>query len=78
MANSHILTDEIRIVLKTINGAWLSGNPDAVQVALDSCFHPEMVIKGGDLATLAAGRDACVQSYLDFIQTSKGIRFSTR
>jgi hypothetical protein len=71
MANSHVLTGEIRSVLKTINGAWLSGNPDAVQLTLTSCFHPEMVMKGGDLRTVAAGRDACVQSYIDFIQRAK-------
>ena len=68
-------SDEIRTVLKRINGAWLSGNPDAVRRALSSCFHPEMVIKDGNLKTVAAGRDACARSYIDFIKQARVSNF---
>lgn len=75
MPGSNAITDEIRIALETINGAWLSGNPDSVRSALSSCFHPEMVIKDGKLKTLASGREACVLSYVDFIQQARVTAF---
>jgi Domain of unknown function (DUF4440) len=61
------VSQEIQIALETINDAWRSRNPDAVKQALFSCFHPEMVIKDAGLRTVATGRKACVQSYVDFI-----------
>jgi ketosteroid isomerase-like protein len=71
MEDSDEVADEIRAVLATINGAWLSTNLEAVETALQSCFHRDMVIKGGDLETAAEGRKACVRSYIDFIDQAK-------
>jgi hypothetical protein len=71
MPDSDVVTEEIRLVLETINGAWLSGNPEGAGLALSSCFHADMVIKDGNLKTVAAGRDACVQSYVDFIKQAR-------
>jgi hypothetical protein len=65
MAQFDPINEEIRIALETINGAWLSRNIDAIRLALSSCFHPEMVIKDSKLKTVASGREACVQSYVD-------------
>jgi hypothetical protein len=67
MEETDEVTTEIQSALTTINGAWLSENIAAAAAALRSCFHPEMVIKGCELATMAEGRDACVDRYIDFI-----------
>jgi hypothetical protein len=69
--SSDPISEEIGLLLETINSAWLSGNPDAVTLALSACFHPDMVIKDCKLKTAAAGRDACVQSYVEFIQQAR-------
>lgn len=71
MEESDVIGEEIRSVLETINGSWLSANPEAVASALHASFHRDMVIKGGDLDTAAEGRDACVRSYIDFIEEAK-------
>ncbi len=71
VAEPDLIKEEIRIALETINGAWLSRNVSAIRLALSSCFHPEMVIKDAKLKTVASGREACVQSYVDFIQQAR-------
>jgi hypothetical protein len=71
MPNSDEIAEEIHIALETINDAWRSQNPDAARRALSSCFHEEMVIKDAKLKTVATGREACVQSYVDFIQRAR-------
>jgi ketosteroid isomerase-like protein len=71
MPNSDEVTDEIRIALETINDAWRSESPAAVRLALTACFHPEMVIKDAKLKTVATGREACVQSYVDFVERAE-------
>ncbi len=65
------MSDEIRDILQTINSAWLSKKPEELSKILADCFHGEMVIKGCDLETLAAGREECVRSYVDFIEQAK-------
>lgn len=37
---------------------------------LEQCFHPAIVIRGGDLEAHGAGKDACIRSYLDFLTNS--------
>jgi hypothetical protein len=71
MSTPDFITEQIRVVLQTINSAWLSADPDAIRGTLSSCFHPEMVIKDAQLKTVATGRDACVQSYVDFIKQAR-------
>jgi len=75
MADSDEVSDEIRLALKTINRAWLSANPNAVKRALVSSFHPQMIIKDAQLKTVASGRKACAQSYVDFIQQAQIFSF---
>ena len=70
------MNNEIRELLRTINDSWLSNNPDEVSKVLNDCFHQDMVIKGCDLKTMAKGRQACVRSYVGFIQQAKISAFS--
>jgi hypothetical protein len=44
--------------------------------ALEVFFHDDMTIRGADLSITARGKDACIQSYLDFVQQA-GIRECT-
>ena len=70
------MSDEIRDRLRAINDSWLSDEPEEVSRILTDCFHPDMVIKGCDLKTLAKGREACVLSYVGFIRQAKVGAFS--
>jgi ketosteroid isomerase-like protein len=70
------MSDEIRKLVQTINDSWLSNKPDEVSKVLTDCFHQDMVIKGCDLKTMAEGRDACVLSYVGFIQEADVKAFS--
>jgi hypothetical protein len=54
-------------LIDRMNRAWLEGAIEDLPAALDGCFHPAMVIRGGDLQVNAAGKEACIQSYLDFL-----------
>ena len=65
------MRDEIRAVLQMINRSWLSKKPEELAQILFGCFHPDMVIKGCDLETVAEGRDACIRSYVDFIEQAR-------
>jgi hypothetical protein len=70
------MSNEIRDLLQRINDSWLSNNPNEVSKVLSEIFHPEMVIKGCDLKTMAKGREECVRSYAGFIQQAKVSAFS--
>lgn len=70
------MSNDIRNLLQRINNSWLSNKPDEVSKVLADCFHPNMVIKGCDLKTMAKGRDACVRSYVGFIQEAQVKAFS--
>lgn len=58
-----------------MNRAWLEGPVEEMWGALEACFHPNMVIRGGDLEPHGAGRDACIQSYIDFVDKAVVHRF---
>jgi hypothetical protein len=62
-----VAEDAIRAVIERMNRAWLEGTIEDLPAALDECFHPAMKIRGGDLQVHGAGKDACIQSYLDFL-----------
>jgi ketosteroid isomerase-like protein len=62
---------EIRALIDRMNRAWLEGPIEELPKALDSCFHPAMVIRGGDLQVHGAGKEACIQSYVDFARTAE-------
>jgi|SRR5436190_4834569 len=61
-------SEEIRLLLKRINDAWLQGRPEAIVATLNDCFHDGIVIKGPSFQTLGRGKEACVQSYVDFVR----------
>ncbi len=50
-------------VLTAVNRAWREGRLDDLR----SFLHPDAVIVGPDLAPLGRGRDACVESYAQFL-----------
>src|SRR5437763_16948923 len=57
----------IRELIDRMNRAWLEGPIEDLPTALDACFHSTMVIRGGDLQGNGAGKEACIQSYIDFL-----------
>jgi hypothetical protein len=65
------MNNEIRDLLQRINSSWLSRKPEEVSKILGECFHADMVIKGCDLESMAEGREACVRSYIDFIEQAR-------
>ncbi len=56
--------EEIRAIVQRINDAWLQGRPEE----LHQYFDDRMVIRGPGFQVLGTGRDACVQSYADFLK----------
>jgi hypothetical protein len=50
-------------LVRAINAAWVEGR---AAEALPQLFGEEAVIVGPDLSRLAEGRDACVESYVQF------------
>lgn len=61
---------EIGALIDRMNRAWLEGPIEELPAALAECFHENMVIRGGDLEAHGVGRDACVQSYVDFLNST--------
>jgi len=59
---------EIRELIRAMNDAWLGLPAEEIPAALGGCFHDHMVIRGADLTVTARGKDACIQSYVDFVQ----------
>jgi hypothetical protein len=57
------VSDAALEVARAINAAWVRGR---ARQELPELFTDEAVIVGPDLARLAVGRDACVQSYVEF------------
>lgn len=55
---------EVRGVLAAIRTAWTSGRPDD----LHGHFHPEMVILRPDFASRVEGREACVETFREFLR----------
>lgn len=60
--------DEIRTLIQSMNDAWLRGPVEEMPARLDACFHDDIVIRGADLGVAGRGKDACIQSYVDFVQ----------
>lgn len=57
------LSEEIRQVLRSINDAWIRGRLEE----LGQYFHEDMVITDHGFQGGGSGREACVQSYKDFV-----------
>ena len=65
--NERVDEQLIRELIDRMNRAWLEGPIEDLPAALDACFHSTMVIRGGDLQVNGAGKEACIQSYIDFL-----------
>jgi ketosteroid isomerase-like protein len=63
--------NQVRLVLEKINEAWSKGNPESIPGKLSSSFHDAMVIRGPNFQELSRGRQACVQSYKDFLDQAR-------
>jgi hypothetical protein len=63
--------EEIRSLVARINDAWSQGRPSD----LDQYFDEHMVIRGPAFEEMGRGRQACVQSYVDFLNAAKVHRF---
>src|SRR5579863_8753649 len=55
---------EIQAILGRITAAWREGRVDE----LCQYFHPDVIVRGPGFELVARGRDACVNSYADFIR----------
>jgi uncharacterized damage-inducible protein DinB len=59
--------DAVRSVLRKINESWLQGRTEE----LAEYFHPHIVMVHPGFAGRVEGRDAGVQSYVDFLRSAK-------
>src|SRR2546421_10028343 len=60
--------DEIRVLLKKINDAWLKGPPEKMAETLGQCFADNLVIKGAGFKEMGRGKAECIKSYQDFVR----------
>ena len=58
---------EVRLLLKKINDAWLNQPPERLSRILKNCFDDRMVVKGPGFRELARSSQASVESYEDFV-----------
>ena len=65
---------EIRKMVGRLNAAWVEGRPDD----LPQFFHEDVVLAAPDLEKRLVGRDACVQSYRDFISQATVHQFEMK
>jgi hypothetical protein len=64
--------DQVRARLDAINQAWRERRFDA----LGELFHENIVMKGPGLKELARGREACVQSYVQFMAQTNVVEYA--
>ncbi|HEY1337841.1 MAG TPA: nuclear transport factor 2 family protein [Bryobacteraceae bacterium] len=64
--------EEILSLLTRINNAWSQGRP----LELNQYFDDQMVIRGPQFQEMGRGREACVRSYVDFLNNAKVHQFS--
>ncbi len=65
---------EILEAIRTANRAWLEGRPREVA----ALFHADVVMEGADGTVLARGRDAMVQSFVDYRAAVRTHAFTAR
>jgi Domain of unknown function (DUF4440) len=65
---SDFCTDDaaIRSQLARINDAWQHHRGDAMAGVLSECFASDVVMRGPGFSLAGKGREAAVQSYVDF------------
>ena len=66
IANLKDQAEAVRAVLERINSAWLTQEPDRIADAMAPCFHEQVVFVGPGLVPIVQGKQAGVQSYVDF------------
>jgi ketosteroid isomerase-like protein len=64
---SEVDAAEIRAVVAAINDAWLKAPPAAMRAEMARYFHADIVVRGPDFTRLSVGRDACIDSYAEFV-----------
>ena len=65
-ANVKNQSEAVRAVLQRINNAWLTQEPDNIADAMAPCFHEQVVFVGPGFAPIVQGKQASLQSYVDF------------
>lgn len=58
---------EVWDVVEKINQAWIDGHPES----LKDLFHEDVIIRTSEFKIAGQGRDACVQSYVDFVSVAR-------
>jgi ketosteroid isomerase-like protein len=59
---------DIRDLIRNMNDAWLGLPAEEIPAALGAFFHQDATIRGADLSITARGKEACIQSYVDFVE----------
>src|SRR5450631_3158812 len=59
-------SEAVRAVLERINSAWLTQEPDGIADRMAPCFHEQVLFVGPGFVPVVQGRQAGVQSYIDF------------
>ncbi len=74
--DSHVMSasEEIWVAIQESNRAWVGGNPKGVE----ALYADDVVFVAPKLAARVAGRDALVQSYVDYVNTAKTKKFDER
>ncbi|MBN2410246.1 nuclear transport factor 2 family protein [candidate division KSB1 bacterium] len=63
METKKIEQEKIKDILKNVNIAWSSGNPEDLM----NYFHDNMLIISPDMKILGYGKENCIKSYIDFL-----------
>ncbi len=71
MKTENFEQENIKEILKKVNQAWSSGNPDD----LKRYFDENIIILSPDMKILGSGKNNCVQSYIDFLNHATIIDF---
>ena len=59
-------------IMQQINNCWYKGQP----AQLTEYFHDNIVFNSPDLKRQSTGKDICIQSYIDFLNSSKILLFN--
>jgi uncharacterized protein (TIGR02246 family) len=59
--------EEVRLLISKMNQAWLKGNLEELR----EYFHDDVAVKGPRFESVATGKEACVNSYADFVRAAK-------
>jgi ketosteroid isomerase-like protein len=63
--------ETILLLLTEINTTWLTNAPEEFPALMGELFHESMVIRGPGFQPMGSGRDACIQSYMEFARQAR-------